>query len=221
MSITPDAVLSFALIAFSIILHEIAHGYAALKFGDETALRMDRLTVNPIVHVDPFGTLLLPIFQLFAWHAVYIGWAKPVPVNPRNLEPRIAGEIVVSIAGVAVNLAIALAIAVLLGFPGIPRPEPFVARPFLWSALETTQVANVGLALFNLLPIPPLDGSHVVKYLLPADLRDGYERIGFNGIFIILALNYLGWLDPIIEGPLRAITHFLYYGITVRLRGHA
>src|SRR5438067_13101494 len=107
-NVNAGTILAVALVIYSIILHEIAHGYAALKFGDETALRNGRLTLNPIAHVDPIGTIVFPLLQIFLVGRVLIGWAKPVPVNPHNLEPRTAGEIVVAVAGVFVNFLIAV-----------------------------------------------------------------------------------------------------------------
>jgi Zn-dependent protease len=222
VNLTPESVIAFALIAFSIILHEIAHGYAALKFGDETALRMDRLTLDPRVHIDEVGTLLLPAVQLLTMGDVYLGWAKPVPVNPLNLEPRVGGEIVVAIAGVTVNMAIALAMAILMGLPFVAAPAAFVTHhPFVWTVLLKVKMANIGLAVFNLLPVPPLDGSHVLKHFLPPDLREPFERIGFGGIALLFFLSWRGYLDPITTGPILAISKFLYLHVTMSLRGHA
>ena len=211
MDIGAPQILSFVFIMFSIILHEIAHGYAALKFGDETAKVNDRLTINPIPHIDPIGTILVPAIQLLIPpHQVYLGWAKPVPVNPLNLEPRTAGEIVVAIAGVTVNLAIAAAMAIVLGFfPRLRMDAP------LFEVVFTVLAVNVGLAIFNLLPIPPLDGSHVLEKILPYHLRASYRQIGFYGIFIILMLSSRGLLSRITGPPIEAIVNFLFLHVTI------
>jgi Zn-dependent protease len=212
VSLTPEAILGFFLVAYSIILHEIAHGYAALKFGDHTAERMDRLTLHPVAHIDLMGTIIFPAIQLLMPpHRVYLGWAKPVPVNTRNLEPRVAGEIIVSIAGVAVNFAIAFALALLLRLRNLFPFDSWVTQ-----ALIGAMAANVGLGIFNLVPIPPLDGSHVAKYFLPPGLREQYEQIGFYGTLILLLLISQRALDSIIGPPIQFLVLFLWQHVAGR-----
>jgi Zn-dependent protease len=208
-SLSPGTILAVGLVIYSIILHEIAHGYAALKFGDETALRNNRLTLNPLEHIDPVGTIVFPILQLLLVGRVLIGWAKPVPVNPYNLEPRTAGEIVVAVAGVFVNFLIALLMAVILGFVRGPIED----------VLATVLFSNIALMVFNLLPIPPLDGSHVFEKLLPPDLRAAYRQIGFYGIFILLLLSRAGALRAITGPIVGRIVDFLVSDVTLRIRG--
>jgi Zn-dependent protease len=195
-------VLAAPVLLFSVIAHEIAHGYAALKQGDPTALQLGRLTWNPLKHIDPWMTILLPAL-LFMFHGPILGGAKPVPVNPRNYRNFKRGDIIVSLAGVATNLLIALVSAVLIFIFGlIGRVAPALAEPLgilqamgCWSVL-----INIELLFFNLIPIPPLDGSHVVKYLLPPAWAMQYQRLGFFGIVIILLLlqtRFLYvWLTP-------------------------
>jgi Zn-dependent protease len=190
----PGQILQIVLIVYSIILHEVAHGWVALRCGDETALRAGRITLNPISHVDPVGTILFPLIQIFTVGHVMLGWAKPVPVNPYFYRHRTAGDILVSIAGVVVNFSIAIALAIVIG---IERLVPDGTT--LKHALAITILANVALGVFNLVPIPPLDGSHVMKYLLPPRLRAGYEQIGFYGTFILLFLLATRVLHPIIN----------------------
>jgi Zn-dependent protease len=183
---------------FSIIAHEIAHGYAALKQGDTTALSLGRLTWNPIKHIDPFMTIVLPI-MLALVHAPIIGGAKPVPVNPRNYKHFKRGDIIVSLAGVFTNFLIALgctAGAALVGL--LDRLAPALSES--WVILQAMMLVGIGLNLllvsFNLIPIPPLDGSHVVKYLLPPSWAVQYQRIGFFGIIILLFVvrgSFLNW----------------------------
>lgn len=215
MDIDVGMVLTFVFVAYSIILHEIAHGYAALKFGDPTAKHGGRLSLSPIGHIDPIGTILFPLIQLLSTGQVFLGWARPVPVNPLNLRPRVKGEVVVALAGVATNLAIALLMAVLLGFETLVPP-----KSALFTAVWWTLFANVALAVFNLIPIPPLDGSHVFKYVLPVSMRLSYQRLGFYGIWILLALIASGALSWIIVGPLRYLVgHLLAIADLVRELG--
>jgi Zn-dependent protease len=200
--------LTVALVAYSIILHEIAHGYAALKFGDETAKRMNRLTLNPIEHIDPIGTIVFPLIQYATTGTVFIGWAKPVPVNPNHLHPRVPGDIVVSLAGVFVNFLIAVAMSIVLGL--VWNPDRMLST-VLFSVMST----NIALIVFNLLPVPPLDGSHVAKYFMPPALREQYVQIGFYGTFILLALIASGVLDPVMRPPIRFLTSFLIKHISL------
>jgi Zn-dependent protease len=195
-------VLAAPVLLFSVIAHEIAHGYAALKQGDPTALQLGRLTWNPLKHIDPWMTILLPAL-LIMLHGPILGGAKPVPVNPRNYRNFKRGDIIVSLAGVATNLLIALVSAALIAIFGlIGRVAPGLADPLgLLQAMASWSVLiNIELLFFNLIPIPPLDGSHVVKYLLPPSWAVQYQRIGFFGIVIILLLlqtNLLYvWLTP-------------------------
>jgi Zn-dependent protease len=195
-------VLAAPVLLFSVIAHEIAHGYAALKQGDPTALQLGRLTWNPLKHIDPFMTILLPAL-LFMFGGPILGGAKPVPVNPRNYRNFKRGDIIVSLAGVATNLLIAIVSAGLIAIFGlIGRLAPALADPLgLLQAMACWSVLiNIELLFFNLIPIPPLDGSHVVKYLLPPAWAMQYQRLGFFGIIIILLLlrtRFLTlWLTP-------------------------
>ncbi len=206
LQIGPDTVLLFVLIAYSIILHEIAHGAAALWYGDPTARAHDRLTLNPLPHIDPIGTILVPLVLALAGAPV-LGWAKPVPVNRYNLEPRVRGEIVVAVAGVAVNFLIAALVAAALP----------LSEGQLRSVLLHALFANVSLGVFNLLPIPPLDGSHVVAKLLPPGIRESYERIGFYGVFVLLLLMSAGAIERIVSAPVLGIAYFLLEQITFRI----
>ncbi len=186
------------------VAHEYAHGYAAKKQGDPTAWQLGRLTFNPIKHIDPFMTILLPIMLMWAGGPVF-GGAKPVPVNPRNYHNYKRGDIIVSLAGVATNVAIAIIsvpIIILLGvagdaLPGIVRPLSILQYMMAFGVL-----LNLFLAAFNLLPIPPLDGSHVFKYLLPPKWAFHYEQAGRYGLFILFGVLYFArgllnmWLLP-------------------------
>jgi Zn-dependent protease len=186
------------------VAHEYAHGYAAMKQGDLTAYSLGRLTLNPLKHIDPFMTVILPLV-LWAMQAPIFGGAKPVPVNPRNYRNYRRGDIIVSLAGVATNVMIALVsvpIIIVLGLigqqlPGIERPLAVLQR-----IVEVSILINLFLAAFNLLPIPPLDGSHVFKYLLPPKWSLQYQRLGSLGFFLLFAVLTFArpviswWLSP-------------------------
>ncbi len=189
---------------FSVIAHEVAHGYAALKQGDDTALVSGRLTWNPIKHIDPFLTILLPLALAFA-HAPILGGAKPVPVDPSKYRNLRRGDIIVSLAGVFTNLLIAIAAAILVIALGLIGQRANALEPSLGILQAMMLVGvelNLMLILFNLIPIPPLDGSHVVKYLLPRRLSILYQRFGRWGVALLIAVMYLRpsllavWLSP-------------------------
>ena len=179
------------MLLFSVIAHEIAHGYAALKQGDPTAYQLGRLTWNPVKHIDPFFTIILPLVMIIGGQGV-LGGAKPVPVNPRNYRNFKRGDIIVSLAGVATNFVISIGCVVIIAIlGGIQKAVP-AAR----SVVEIAQgilaygvYLNWILIIFNLLPIPPLDGSHVMKYLLPPAWSLQYTHFGARfGFFILIAL---------------------------------
>jgi Zn-dependent protease len=182
-------ILAAPVLLFSVIAHEVAHGYAALKQGDDTALMLGRLTFNPIKHIDPFMTILLPII-LAVSGAPILGGAKPVPVNPRKYRRFKRGDIIVSLAGIATNLALAVIctiLIILIGF--IPlTPSTAETQALLQAMMGWGIYLNLTLAAFNLLPVPPLDGSHVLKYILPPGWALGYQRVGFFGIIVIIFL---------------------------------
>ena len=187
------AVVGPALL-FSVIAHEIAHGYAALRQGDETAKLAGRLTWNPIPHIDPVFTIIVPAMMLLAGGGI-LGGAKPVPVDPRNYRHIVRGDIIVSLAGVATNLLISLACALLVvvfGVAGDALPGAVGLFGYLQAVAYYAVFLNWILIIFNLLPIPPLDGSHVVKYLLPRQLAIPYVQYGARfGFLVLIALVFL------------------------------
>ena len=192
------------VLLFSVVAHEYAHGAAALRQGDPTAYQLGRLTWNPVKHIDPFMTILLPIMT-FLFGGIILGGAKPVPVNPRNYRQYKRGDIIVSLAGVATNLVIALAcvpLFVLLGMIGHATPAVVPSLAIAQQMLIYGVVLNLILIAFNLLPIPPLDGSHVMKYLLPPAWALKYQQIGAYGLLILILLLYMGgpilriWMSP-------------------------
>ncbi|MDO8521740.1 MAG: site-2 protease family protein [bacterium] len=185
-----DAVFLVAVIMFSAVIHELMHGVAANKLGDPTARLMGRLTLNPIVHLDMFGSIILPIILTLTNSPLLFGWAKPVPYNPYNLRPGRFSEAIVAGAGPASNLAIALLGGVIIR-TGILTSEQS-------DVVFLIVVVNVMLFLFNLIPIPPLDGSKVLPALLPRSLSIGYDQwrirmegnpfMGMGTVLIIILL---------------------------------
>jgi Zn-dependent protease len=184
------------VLLFSVIAHEIAHGYAALRQGDTTARDAGRLTWNPVKHIDPFFTIILPLIMLTgSWIAgkggLVIGGAKPVPVDPRNYRHLRSGDIIVSLAGVFTNLLVGIGCAGLIVITGLIARSATVLVPTLGiiqAMLVIGILLNAGLIAFNLLPIPPLDGSHVMKYLLPRPLAIRYVRFGRYGLIVLIVL---------------------------------
>jgi Zn-dependent protease len=185
------------VLLFSVIAHEYAHGYAALRQGDQTALMLGRLTWNPIKHIDPVMTVIVPaLLYVASKGTMLLGGAKPVPVNPHNYRNYRRGDIIVSLAGVATNLVIAVACALLFpafGMLGRALPALELSAAILQVMMLIGLRLNLVLIVFNLIPIPPLDGSHVMKYLLPARLSMQYQRISRYGIILLIAMM---WMAP-------------------------
>ena len=213
------ATLALPLI-FAIVFHEVAHGLAARALGDPTATEQRRLSLNPLRHVDLFGTLLLPGMLALA-HLPVFGWAKPVPVDARRLRNPRRDMALVGAAGPAMNLVMALVAAIAIGLLARwlgPGHRPGAATAFVMSNLAVFLSINLFLALFNLLPLPPFDGSHVVEGLLPAPLARGYARFRRVGMLIPLVLIVLlprlyPGFDPVgmvIDPPVNWLTdHYL------------
>jgi len=197
-----DIVFWVLVLGFSVILHEVAHGYMANYLGDPTARLQGRLTLNPISHIDPLGTIILPAFLFLTGSPILIGYAKPVPYNPYNIKHPF-GEALVAGAGPATNILLALVFGLLLRFMGADIDSG------LAQALTIITSINIFLAIFNLTPIPPLDGSKVLSALLPGELGRGYnsiranfERLGvFSGTLLILLIFY--FLSPFYTEMLR------------------
>ncbi len=181
----------YIIIILSAVFHEYAHGWAAYQLGDSTAKDEGRLTLNPLVHLDPIGTVILPLFLLFT-SGMFLGWAKPVPYNPYNLRDLKYGTLKVAAAGPGANLLIALVVGLILRLflPVISSYSMFL--PFY---LGFIVYVNIFLALFNLLPFPPLDGSKIFADLFP-DQWKYFMQLGMMGIFIALFVAFF-ILSPI------------------------
>ncbi len=199
--ITSDDLLRFALAFvpgfFGIICHEVAHGWVAFKQGDPTAKFLGRLTLNPLKHLDPAGTLVFVLTSIMPGMFMF-GWAKPVPVNGRYFKKPREGMMAVSLAGPLANIAVAVLCALIYRVLSLlPMNE---AVYLAGVSMQYGILINCGLAWFNLLPIPPLDGSHILAGLLPRDLAIKYEQLGRYGMIFVLVLVAAGVLGTII-GP--------------------
>lgn len=213
-----DSILSIALsliaIFIAIVLHEVAHGYMALRLGDPTARNLGRLTFNPLAHIDPIGTILVPVL-LAVIGAPLFGWAKPVPINPRNFRNPFRGMLFVALAGPGTNIALALAAAIVGRLLLLMVPSSFYEALIyaetlsfgtnlltsLFTLLGYFVIFNLFLAGLNLIPIPPLDGSRVLTYFLPTEGRRIMLSLERYGFFIFAALLYLG----VFNGVFRAV----------------
>jgi len=192
----------YIVIVLSTTFHEYTHGFVAYKLGDPTAKNAGRLTLNPLVHLDLLGTVVIPLFLLY-YGGIFIGWAKPVPYNPNNLRDQKYGSLKVGIAGPSANLLIAVIFGIFLRIASVGIFGSLTSEFFL-QAIGLIVYINIFLALFNLIPLPPLDGSKVLMDLLPKS-RDFLAKIGFLGIFIALFLAFY-ILSPAAQFLFRLIT---------------
>jgi Zn-dependent protease len=201
-------------LVMAVTLHEVAHGFVALKMGDHTARLAGRLTLNPIKHLDLFGSLLLPVILKLTGSPVVFGYAKPVPVNFANLREFRKGTIWVASAGVLANVILAFTSAAILH--GLVATEIYwsqsplgVLFEFLFQLFIYSVLINCVLALFNLIPVPPLDGSRIVAMLLPAPLRVQFLRLERFGMIIIFVLLITGPLGRLMAFFLKPVIGFL------------
>lgn len=203
------ATLAILILLFSVIVHEVMHGVVALHFGDHTAEQAGRLTLNPIPHIDPIGSILMPLLSIFAG-GFFFAWAKPVPVNPLNFTDIKKGELAVSAAGIGSNFLLAI-----LGSVIFHLLYTFVTQsPILFSALGYLVYINLILGVFNLIPIPPLDGSKLLLTLLPYEMAREYAKIERYGFLVLLALLIIpvggqSIISLVLGGVVRALVAFL------------
>jgi len=206
------------VLIFAVVVHECAHGIVAKWCGDDTADREGRITLNPIKHIDLWGTIIIPILLTVTNAGIMFGWAKPVPVNPNNFRNYRRDDIYVSMAGPASNFIIAfisalLIVAIALIFPQMNENDQLFS--FLMDVFAYSISINLVLAVFNLLPIPPLDGSHLVSSLLPPHLGDQYRSLGFMGMFILIAMMSTGLIsrvtNPIINQLWSLLSDFIKF----------
>ena len=187
---------TYLVLLFSLSVHESAHAWSALKMGDDTAQKKGRISLNPLVHIDPVGTVFLPLIMLFAGPGFIFGWAKPVPICPDRFRHDRKGQILSAGAGPLSNFVLAVIFTGLLGVSlSVLGPDPSYSHPLvhlLWMGL----LLNIVLGVFNLTPIPPLDGSWIVSLGLPRDLGAMYDRFfGPYGYMVLLLLFITGGLD--------------------------
>jgi Zn-dependent protease len=188
-----EALPVLLVLFFSIVVHEFAHGLVAYRLGDPTANDAGRLTLNPIAHVDLVGSIIVPLALFLSRSGFMIGWAKPVPINPSYFRNPMNGMALTGAAGPASNLILALAAALVLRFAGGFLGDGIVAQMLLYGI-----GINVALALFNLIPVPPLDGSRVILPLLPRSGARFYWELEPYGMFIVMALAVTGILGRLI-----------------------
>ena len=206
----PDALFYFIVLIVSIIVHEVAHGYAANALGDPTARLAGRLTLNPIPHIDVLGSIIVPILGVLSPGHFLFGWAKPVPYNPYNLKNQRWGEFLVAGAGVATNLFLAVVFGLATRF--------LLADGMDTQAQATAIIAlvNLFLGLFNLIPLPPLDGYTVLRGLLPhryaMSFREFEMRIAQGGIITLIAFLFL--FSYVFSAPFGAFVSYLFYILT-------
>jgi Zn-dependent protease len=190
-----NAVFYIIILIMSIVIHEVSHGFMAEYFGDDTARNAGRLTLNPIKHLDLFGSILLPALLVFSHAPFMFGWAKPVPYNPYNLRDRKWGTIWVSAAGILANFFLAILFGLIIRFSaGFTLSENFY---FITSAIV---IVNLALGIFNLVPIPPLDGSKILFSFLPESLASklySYEQYSLI-ILLIFVLFFADYLYPVL-----------------------
>lgn len=184
-------IISLSLFFFAFTIHEFSHGWMALKLGDPTAKYSGRLTLNPLSHIDPLGTIIIPILLYLSNSPFIFGWAKPVPVNFHMLKNPKRDILWVGLAGPLANIIMAIAIGTILRLNLVGNVEVF-------SVLQSLGIINLVLAIFNLIPVPPLDGSRVLLSLLPDNFAKSYAKLEPIGIFILIILLSLGLLRIII-----------------------
>jgi Zn-dependent protease len=213
----PQLLIYMVVLLFAISAHEAAHAWMSNRFGDDTARLLGRITLNPAAHIDPIGTLLIPIVGFVLTNIggpiasiPLIGWGKPTPVNPLRWRNKDLANVMVSAAGILANLLIAICafviLKVMLMTGGFSALSQSVREPVLLF-LEFFLTMNVSLAIFNLLPFPPLDGSKILETFLPASARPMLEMLEQFGFIILMVLIYIGFFSAI----MRPVMYFIHY----------
>lgn len=197
-----DIVLSLCIFFAAVVIHEFSHAFIANKCGDSTARRSGRLTLNPLAHIDPFGTILLPLFLILMNAPVLLGWAKPVPISFASLKNPRRDMMMVGLAGPLANFLSAILAGILIKYV-------FLNQEIISAVLQSFMVISVVLGVFNLIPIPPLDGSRVLLGALPKELAIRYAALERYGFLIVFALVYIGLLDRIVWPITTKILKFL------------
>jgi Zn-dependent protease len=210
--LTPDRMAMgltyYVVLLFSLSVHESAHGWMALRMGDDTAARQGRITLNPLSHIDPIGTVVIPLLQIFWGGVPLLGWAKPTPVGAQNFQRLARGHVLVAGAGPASNVVLAV---LFTGALYVGRHSSLADSDAALALLNTGVYMNVVLALFNLVPLPPLDGSWVASWGLPRSVAARYDQVvvpyGQWLLLILFATGALGWLlSPFVS----SLSRFLF-----------
>jgi len=215
---TVDIFFQIIVFLFAISVHESAHAWMADRCGDPTAKMLGRITLNPFKHIDPIGTVLLPAIGLFTGVGIF-GWAKPTPVTPENFREPVRDDILTTIAGPISNFLLVTASVLLLALIAISSASgkelvqnmaagsitdtSSILMPIVWLLYSAVHL-NVLLGIFNLLPVPPLDGSHVFRHLLPHSLRNIYDSVGIFGIIILFSLG-----SPLVRALMHPVLHLV------------
>lgn len=203
----------------AIVFHEVAHAFVARRHGDDTAKNLGRLTLNPIPHLDPIGTILFPVINMLTGINLLFGWAKPVPINYNKLKPYRRGLFLVSLAGPASNVVLAMLSALFwVSFTAFVPHDFYLFEP-LKGMSEVAISINYALAVFNLIPLPPLDGSKMVESFLSYEATRKYEKLQAYSFFILIGLLWSGGLN-ILAKPITYLSQFsimLWLGIFGKL----
>ncbi len=219
--IIPQLVIYMVVLLLAISAHEAAHAWMSYKFGDDTARLLGRITLNPVAHTDPIGTLLIPIVSFVVGamgggRIPLIGWGKPTPVNPLRWRQKDLANVMVSAAGILANLLIATIaftiIKIMLMMQLFPRLPETLQEP-ISIFLEYLLVMNVSLAVFNLLPFPPLDGSKILETFLPPSLQPLLNTLEQYGYLILMVLIYIGFFNAIIRPVMTFVYYLLFLGV--------
>ncbi len=199
--------MMFVPFMMAVVFHEFAHGYAANRWGDTTAKDMGRMTLNPLPHIDPLGTVFLPLLMMATGVPLLLGWAKPVPINPTRFKKYRPGLFWVSFAGPLMNflLAFVSAFAHFLVIYFIPR-DFYLFEPLV-GMTQVSVLLNYFLGIFNLFPLPPLDGSKMIQSFLSYHATQKYEAIGQYSFFIIIGLIWIGFFGKVLVPPTYFMTH--------------
>ncbi len=220
----PQLVIYMVVLLLAISAHEAAHAWMSYKFGDDTARLLGRITLNPLAHTDPIGTLLIPIVMFIFGHIggpmasiPLIGWGKPTPVNPLRWRNKDLANVMVSIAGILANTIIAIIAFTIFKILLLTRADERLAVSMqepIGLFLSYLLIMNISLAVFNLLPFPPLDGSKILDTFLPASMRPLLEILEQYGYIILMLLIYLGVFNAIISPVIEFVSYLLFLGVT-------
>ena len=220
MEFNPVMILYFVALLFSISIHEAAHAWMAFRCGDDTASLMGRLTLNPLAHIDPIGTVLIPLIAMLHLGGIaLIGWGKPCPVNPLRFKNWDRDDVLVSLAGPASNIVVAVGTSVVLFILNMVNVLVLDLPGGVFDLFRALLIVSVALFFFNLIPIPPLDGSHILRYFLPPVGKEWIDKISPYGFFIILVLintPLMGFIWSF-TGVIHRLLALIYYDLPVYL----